>query len=55
MYDVTPSSTNMRDLAPPKSDIPSILVIQSIVVEYAKEYVIVECIDNREFDGVTPQ
>lgn len=43
--------TNMRNLAPPKSDIPSIVVVQSIVVEYAEEYVIVKRIDSRKFQG----
>ena len=42
MYDVTPSSVNMSDLASPKSDIPRILAIQSIVVEYSEEYVIIK-------------
>jgi hypothetical protein len=32
----------MRELAPPKMVIPVILLFQSIVVEYAREYVIVE-------------
>ena len=46
VYEVTPSLTNMRELAPPKSLIPTILVIQSIVVEYTEEYIILECIDS---------
>ena len=41
MYEVTPSSVNMSDLASPKSDIPRILAIQSIVVEYSEEYIII--------------
>ncbi len=45
VYEVTPSSTNVRELAPPKSDIPSILLIQSITVEYTEEYIIVEPMD----------
>ena len=45
--EVTPSLTNMRELAPPKSDIPTILLIQSIAVEYAEEYIIVEPMDSR--------
>ena len=45
--EVTPSLTNMRELAPPKSDIPTILLIQSIAVEYAQEYIIVEPMDSR--------
>jgi hypothetical protein len=45
--EVTPSLTNMRELAPPKSDIPTILIIQSIAVEYAEEYIIVEPMDSR--------
>ncbi|KAH9054859.1 hypothetical protein EDB87DRAFT_1580228 [Lactarius vividus] len=45
VHEVTPSSTSMRELAPPKSDIPSILLIQSIAVEYAEENIIVEPID----------
>ena len=49
---MTPSSTNMRNFAPSKSDVPSVLVIQSIVVEYAEGYIIVERIDSRELPGV---
>jgi hypothetical protein len=45
--EVTPSLTNMRELAPQKSDIPILLCIQSIKVEYAKEYIIVEPMDSR--------
>jgi len=37
----------MRELAPPKSDIPRILVIQPIIVEYAEEHIIIEHIDRR--------
>jgi len=37
----------MKELAPPKLDIPSILLIQSIVVEYDEEYIVVEPIDSR--------
>ena len=44
--EVTPSLTNMRELAPPKSDIPIILHIQSIAVEYSEECVVVEPIDS---------
>ena len=47
VYEVTPSLTDMKELAPPKSDIPSILLVQSIVVEYVKEYIIVEPMDSR--------
>ena len=53
VYEETPSLTNMRELAPPKSDIPTILLIQSIVVEYVKEYIIVEPMDSRAKDGVS--
>ena len=42
IYKVTPSLTNMRETAPPKSDIPTILLIQSIAVEYVEEDIIVE-------------
>ena len=44
--EVTPSSTNMGELAPIKSDIPMTLIIQSIEVEYTEEYIIVEPMDN---------
>ena len=47
---VTPSLTDLRELAPPpKSVIPAVLLIQAIVVEYAKEYIIrvVESMDSR--------
>ena len=42
VYEVTPSSTNMSELAPCKSVIPFIPVIQSIEIEYGEEYIIVE-------------
>jgi len=42
-----PSSTNMRDLTPPKSDIPGICVIQSIIVENAEKCVIIKPVDSR--------
>jgi len=35
----------MRRLAPPKSEIPTFLVIQPIVVEYSEEYIVVDRID----------
>ena len=44
---VTPPLTDVRELAPPKSDIPTVVYIQSIAVEYAEEYVIVEPMDGR--------
>jgi hypothetical protein len=44
---VTPSLTNVRELAPQKSDIPMILIIQSIAVEYSEKYIIVEPMDSR--------
>lgn len=47
IYEVMPSLTNMRELAPPKSVIPTVLLIQSIDVKYLKECIIVEQIDNR--------
>ena len=37
----------MRELAPPKSVIPIILLIQSIAVEDDEEYVIVDTMDSR--------
>jgi hypothetical protein len=43
--EVTPSLTNMRELAPSESVIPSIRIIQSIKVEYIEEYIIVEQMD----------
>ena len=45
--EVTPSLTNMGELAPQKLEIPIILVIQSVVVEYAEEYIIIEPMDSR--------
>ena len=45
--EMTPSLTDMKELAPPKSHIPTILLIQSIVVEYVKEYITVEPMDSR--------
>jgi len=38
----------MRKLAPPKSEIPTFLVNQSIVVEYVEEYIVVYRLDTRE-------
>ena len=49
---MTPSSTNMRNFAPLKSDVPNVLIVQTIVVEYAEEYIIVERVDSRELSGV---
>ena len=40
--EVTPSLTNMGELAPQESAIPMTLIIQSIVIEYAEEYIVVE-------------
>jgi len=37
----------MRKLAPPESEIPAFLVDQSIVVEYAEEYIVVDRLDTR--------
>ena len=45
--EVTPSLTNMRELAPPKSVIPTIILIQSVAVEYDEEYIIVEPMGSR--------
>ena len=42
VYEVTPSLTDLRELAPPKSAVPTIPLIQSIVVEYVEEYIIIE-------------
>ena len=38
--------TNMRQFAPPILDIPSILLVQSIAVEYFEEYILVERMDS---------
>ena len=43
--EVTPSLTNMGELAPQQLEIPMILILQSIAVEYAEEYIIVETMD----------
>jgi hypothetical protein len=48
--EVTPSLTNMRELAPPKSDIPTFVLIQSIAVEHTEEYIIVEPMDVHVWD-----
>jgi hypothetical protein len=45
VYEATPSLTNVRELAPPKSDVPIIPLIQSIAVEYVEEYIITEQMD----------
>jgi hypothetical protein len=52
VYEVTPSPTNVREFAPPKLDIPSILLTQSIVAEYGEEYIVVDRIDSRVMYGV---
>jgi hypothetical protein len=41
----------MGELAPPKSIIPAVLLIQSIAVEYLEEYVTVESMDSRGVSG----
>ena len=41
-----PSLTNVGELAPPELIIPTILITQSIVVEYVEEYIIVERVDS---------
>ena len=37
----------MKELAPPELGIPPIVFIQSIAVEYAEEYVVVEPMNGR--------
>ena len=37
----------MRELAPPKSVIPAISLIQLVEVKYAEEYIMVEPMDSR--------
>ena len=44
--EVTPSLANMRELVPQKPEIPKKYIIQSIVVEYTKEYIVVEPMDS---------
>ena len=44
--EVTPSLTNMGELAPQESAIPIMLIIQSIAVEYAEKYIVVEPMDS---------
>jgi hypothetical protein len=46
VYEVTPPLTNMRDLAPPKSDVPMFILIQSIAVDYLEEDIIAEAMDS---------
>jgi hypothetical protein len=46
IYEATPSLTYLRELAPPKSDVPIIPLIQSIAVEYVEEYIIIEQMDS---------
>ena len=46
VQEVTPSLTNVRELAPPKSVVPTVLILQSIAVEYVEEYIVVEPIDS---------
>ena len=38
--------TNMKELAPAKSEVPSVLFIKSIIVKYGEEYIFVELIDS---------
>jgi hypothetical protein len=49
-HEATPSLTDMRELAPPKSDIPTMHFIQSIMVEYFEEYIIIESMDSHVWD-----
>ena len=51
---IAPSLTNLRELAPPKSDIPFVVVVQSIIVEYIEEYIIVQQMDSRILYIATP-
>ena len=44
--EVTPTSTNMGELAPQESAIPMTLIIQSIAIEYAEEYIVLEPMDS---------
>ena len=39
--------TNMSELAPPKSVVPAILLIESVAVEYLEEYIVVDPINSR--------
>ena len=50
--EVTPLLTNMGKFAPQKSAIPIVLIVQSIAVEYAEEYIIIEAIISRARLGV---
>ena len=52
VYEIPPSSTNLREVAPPQSDIPIYLVIQSIVVENDEKYIVIERVD--AFEVVEP-
>lgn len=45
--------TDMGELAPQKLDIPTILLIQSIAVEYVEEDIIVEPMDRRVYDVIS--
>jgi hypothetical protein len=45
--DVTPSLANMRELAPQKSLIPKVFIIQPIEIEYVEEYIIIEPMNGR--------
>ena len=45
IHKVTPSLTDMRKFAPPKLDIPVILLVQSIEVKYIDKYIFVEPMD----------
>ena len=44
---VTPSFTNLREITPPMSVIPTVFLIQSVAVEYAEEYIVFEPMDSR--------
>ena len=45
--EVTPSSTNMRQFAPPKSVIPTMNITKLAAVEDFQEYIILQHIDSR--------
>ena len=53
MYEVSPLSTNVGELAPPELKIPIFFVIDPTDVEYSEEYIAIERTGSRVQRGVS--
>jgi hypothetical protein len=45
IYEASPFSTNVGELAPPKSEIPIVDVFHPIVMKYIEKFIVVEHVD----------